>query len=142
MLIHYWHKLLETKKYDLDWHIKDVADEMTELSESKGLINRLSELSDVSYTYSRTLWSGHKIAKPLNSFLIFLGYFYMIPKYTLRWLLFYSAGKAVNPNVKVRAVRNPGKTHKLDEIATEFNLDSTRFKQEVEKRLKYWVLLK
>ncbi len=129
-------------KYNIEWHINDVKDECEELKEARGFINRWSELSDVSYTYTRTRWAGHKINKPLNSLLLFIGYFYMIPKYSLRWFLFYKAGKSINPDVKVSAVRNPKKIHKLNEIAKENNLNETQFKTEVEKRLKYWPLLK
>jgi hypothetical protein len=142
MIINYWHTLLNMSKHDLAWHIKDIEDEFTELKEARGFINRWSELCDISYTYTRAKWTGHQVKSPVNSFMIFVGYFYMIPKYTLRYLLFRFAGKAVDSSSKVCAVRNPKKLHKLSEIAKSNNIDEESFLREVEKRLRYWPLLK
>lgn len=117
-------------------------DELEELRGASGFLNVWSELSDVSYTYTRATWSGHKLDRPTSRYLLFVGYFYMFPKYTLRWLLFYSVGKKLNKNIKVTEVRNPKRIEKIENIAQKYQFDSMVFKAEIEKRLKYWPLLK
>ena len=107
-LIKRWHSILDMPKRDLEWHRQDVYDEMNELGESRGIINKWSELSDVVYTYTRAQWSGHKEIKfPLNESSFYVGLLYMLPKYTLRWGFYRILGKKFNKSLKISEVRNP-----------------------------------
>lgn len=142
-LVEYWHSTLDMPKYDLEWHIQDINDELGEWKEAEGLINKWSELSDVAYTYTRAQWSGHKNIKfPFKKLDLYIGFLYMFPKYTLRWKFFRVLGKRIDSNLKITEVRNPEKIEKLEDIAKKYNLDSIKFKNEAEKLMKKWVFLK
>lgn len=142
-IINKWHSYLNMPKYDIDWHLQDIKDELIELEEARGLISRWSEISDVVYTYTRAKWSGHKeINFPLKNTHFYIGLIYMFPKYTLRWKFFRKIGKSFDKNLKITEVRNPRKIHKLEDIADKYNLDKDIFKSRSEKLLKKWILLK
>lgn len=142
MLISYWHTILNMPKESLAWHQNDIADELKELREAKGLIHYWSELSDVVYTYTRARWSGHKIQRPINLGLFSIGLIYMFPKYTLRWYFYYSIGKKFDKKLKITEVRNPEKSHKLKEIALRNNLNPELFEKIAKERMKFWIFLK
>jgi hypothetical protein len=130
-------------KYDIDWHIQDIKDELEELKEAEGIISKWSEVSDVVYTYTRAKWSGHKELKfPLSKVSFYVGLIYMFPKYTLRWKFFNKLGKKFDKNLNITEVRNPKKIHKLEGIAIKYNLDKDIFKSRSEKLLKKWILLR
>ena len=136
-VIYLWHAKLDMPKHDLVWHTQDVADELQELIEAKGLSGRWSELSDISYTYTRALWSGHEdISLPISKFKYRIGLIYMFPKYELRWKFFSELGKKLDPKVKVREVRNPKKAHKLKDIAQKYGFDQEQFADEAKKLMK------
>lgn len=134
--------MLAMPKKDIEWHKNDIADEVVELSEAKGLINRWSELSDVVYTYTRTKYSGHKVKRPITLGLYYLGLVYMFPKYTLRWYFYRLIGKKFDKKLKITEVRNPKKQEKLKHIALKYNLDPELFELEVKRKMKYWIFLK
>lgn len=143
MIINFWHSLLNMPKENRDWHIKDIAEELGELKKAKGLLDLWSEKSDVVYTHTRAQWSGHKDLKfPLSGLDFLIGAVYMLPKYTLRYLFFYIAGKRIDKNVWLREVRNPYKLDKLRHIASKYGLDPVAFELECDKLLKYWLFLK
>jgi hypothetical protein len=130
-------------RHDLAWHENDIAEELEELHEARGIINRWSEYSDISYTYTRALWSGHKkISLPINYFLYLVGLAYMFPKYTLRWKFFHKLGKKLGAKNKVTEVRNPLKTHKLKEIAANYDLNADEFVSEANRLMKKSFFLK
>jgi hypothetical protein len=130
-------------KHDLAWHTQDMADEIGELEEAKGLIHRWSEVSDVVYAYTRARWSGHKDIKfSLGKRSFYLGLLYMFPKYTLRWKFFRVLGKRFDRSLKISEVRNPQKVEKLENIAHKYNLDPVKFKDEARKLMKRWIFLK
>ncbi len=142
-LVKYWHSKLDMPKHDLDWHKQDIADELEEFKEARGLICKWSELSDVVYTYTRALWSGHKdLDFPFKKTNFYVGLIYMFPKYTLRWKFFSVLGKKFDKDLKITEVRNPKKIEKLENIAKKYNLDPVRFKAEAESLMKWWVFLK
>jgi len=110
IIINHWHSYLDMPKHDRDWHERDIEDEFIELTESKGLISKWSELSDIAYTYTRGQWSGHNGLKlPINKISYFVGLLYMFPKYTLRWKFYFKLGKIIDENLEIREVRNPQK---------------------------------
>ena len=141
MILNKWHAWLDMPKYDKSWHENDIQDELEELHESTGQINKWSELSDVAYTYSRGKWSGHDLSLPISKLQYCIGLFYMYPKYTLRYLFFKRAGQSINSNLIIKEVRNPKKTHKLHFIAQSYGIDKSLFQKQCEKQLKYWPLL-
>lgn len=142
-LINLWHSHLNMSKYDLDWHKKDMADEIEEFEEEKGMINKWSELSDVAYTYTRAKWSGHtEIEFPFKKIFMYVGFIYMIPKYTLRWKFFRVLGRRFDKNLKITEVRNPKKLEKLENIAKRYDLDSIKFQNEAKKLMGKWLFLK
>ncbi len=142
-IVYKWHSYLNIPKHDIDWHLRDIQDEIEELKEAKSLIYRWSEVSDVVYTYTRAKWSGHEeIEFPLSKINYYVGLVYMFPKYTLRWKFFRKIGKSFDKNLNITEVRNPKKIHKLEDIADKYNLDKDIFKKRSEKLLKRWVLLK
>lgn len=142
MIIKWWHSWLGMPKYDLQWHLQDLADEVKEYEEASGFFDLWSELSDVVYTCTRGKWSGHKIQFPYSKVRFWWGAIYMFAKYTMRWLFFRRAARKVDPAVDMRAVRNPKKTHKLHAMAEEFGIDSKKFEIQCKKMLKYWWLPK
>lgn len=131
------------RKFDEAWHRADVRDELQELMEAQGFFHRWSELSDVVYTVTRARWVGHKnIHFPLTRRAYVLGWLYMIPKYTLRRLFFWTAGKRMKKRPHIRSVRNPKKKHKLAEIADENDVDPEELARICKKQLRWWPLLK
>lgn len=142
-IIKSWHTKLDMPKHDLDWHKQDIIDELEELKEAKGLVCKWSELSDVVYTYTRAVWSGHKdLDFPFKKASFYAGLIYMFPKYTLRWKFFRILGKKFDKDLKITEVRNPKKIEKLENIAKKYNLDPIKFKAEAESLMKRWVFLK
>ena len=137
-----WHNLLDMEKHDQAWHEQDIIDELNELKEATGLIDKWSEMSDVVYTVTRARWSGHKLKFPIQKQKVLIGSLYMFPKYTSRWVFFYTAGKKAGANRKVTEVRNPAKLHKLHHIASKYNIDSDIFASICEQQTRYWPLLK
>lgn len=138
MILYRWHSWLNMSKKDLAWHKQDVADELAELQDAVGLIDRWSEKSDVVYTVTRGRWTGHQIDFPLRNRDYIQGLIYMYPKYTLRFLFFRRAGKKVDPSSNIRQVRNPKKLHKLHHISNLYNLPSEEFTNVCQKQYRYW----
>ncbi len=142
-MINLWHSILKMPKHDALWHKQDMEDEFKELEEAEGFFDTWSELSDVVYTYTRARWSGHKhFYWPLSRMEFIKGIFYMIPKYTLRWLFFRLAGKMTDKKSLLREVRNPRKSHKLKTIAQKHGLNSDEFEKQCKRLLKIWPLIK
>lgn len=134
--------MLNMPKYDEVWHKQDMADELAEYHEAEGLIDTWSELSDVTYTYTRAKWSGHiTIDFPVSKILLPIGILYMIPKYTLRWRFFRKLGRQFDKNISISEVRNPKKIEKLRVIAEKYNLDPEEFTHKAtELMLRYFFL--
>lgn len=142
-LIDRWHTMLDMAKYDEAWHKEDMADELAEYHEAQGFVDVWSELSDVAYTYTRAIWSGHKnIEFPLSRWQLYIGLIYMLPKYTLRWRFFRKLGHTFDRNLHLSVVRNPKKVAKLIAIAENYQLDPALFQIRAEKMLKRSFLLK
>lgn len=142
-LINKWHTKLDMPKHDEAWHRADMEDELQEYHEARGVIDTWSELSDVVYTYTRALWSGHStITFPFSKTYFFLGVLYMIPKYSLRWHFFRTLGKRIDPSLRITEVRNPKKIAKLYNIATQYNIDPTRFRTEAQKLMRWRIFFK
>lgn len=136
-----WFDRLDLAKHDLAWHKNDIAEEVEELKEAKGIIHHWSELSDICFAYNRSVWAGYKnITLPINKGQYIIGLFYMFPKYNLRWKFFRDLGDKLG--VKIREVRNPSRLHKLEKIAAGHGVDKQKFLLEAKKLLKRRILLK
>ncbi len=133
--------MLNMPKFDLPWHEQDLADELAEYQEATGVIATWSELSDVAYTYTRAIWSGHTITLPLKRHHLYIGIVYMLPKYTLRWRFFRKLGHQFDTTLHISEVRNPKKIHKLHTIAEKYHLNPDHFAERAEKLLRWSVLL-
>lgn len=143
MIFTLWHNALGMEKHNRAWHDKDIADAVAEYEQAQGFIEKWSEISDVVYTYTRAKWLGHsRLSFPLPWGYLRWGALYMFPKYTLRWLLFVTAGELAKSRQVIREVRNPEKLLKLDEIAEKYSLNPENFRGICQKLLRYWVLLK
>ena len=141
-LVYKWHSWLDMPKFNYQWHVEDIADEMLELKHAKGFWARWSEKSDVAYAYTRALWSGFGDFKwPLSFWDFFVGAIYMIPKYTLRFLFFLYVGKSINKSIRFRCVRNPRKPEKLRNAAIENGIDPDKFVKACEKKSNLWLFL-
>jgi hypothetical protein len=142
-LISWWHERLHMPKHDEAWHREDLADELQELKEAKGFVNRWSEYSDVAYTYTRARWSGYRsIVNPIGFWGFIWGLVYMFPKYSLRWAFYRRAGYKALPRVEMTEVRNPQKVEKLRSIAEKYGVDPAQFEAICRAQLRYWPLLK
>lgn len=106
-MVNVWHKWLKMTKHDFSWHQQDIEDELSEYRQERKVFKKWSELSDIVYTYTRAKYSGHNLNFPLSFWLYPIGLIYMYPKYTLRFLFYLSAGKKIDPTIKIRAVGNP-----------------------------------
>ena len=140
-MIQKWHTWLDMPKHDKKWHIDDLNDELAEYYEKQSIIHKWSELSDVVYTCTRGIWSGHDIVFPFSKLHYVIGIIYMIPKHTSRYLFYKAAGKKAGSKIELHEVRNPKKTYKLHHIAEKYNIDKDKFQAICEKQLKYWLLL-
>ncbi len=138
-----WHTWLNQPKFDKAWHERDLTDELAEYHEETKLFKKWSELSDVAYTCTRSQWAGHDVQFPLKRWQLYLGFVYMFPKYTGRYLFFTHAGKKAGADKLVRCVRNPKKLHKLDDIIIEqgITVDIAKLKKICARQLHYWPLL-
>lgn len=141
-MVIWWFKLIKKPTKELEWVLEDIEGELTEFRQARGVINKWSELSDVVGCYDFARYSGHVVSIPFNKLYILIGSVYMVPKLSLRLLLFWRAGKKVDRKVSVKEYRNPKKIEKLQHIANKYNIDPIKFQIEVEKRLKYWPLLR
>jgi glycerol uptake facilitator-like aquaporin len=117
---------------------KVIATSTTKIETDKVVAKKVTT---VSYTYSRGKWSGHNLDLPISKIGYYTGILYMYPKYTLRYLFFRRAGRKLDRGLKIKAVRNPKKTHKLHHIATSYKIDENKFQQLCQKQLKYWLLI-
>lgn len=142
MLIHFWHSFLDMARKERAWHVERMMEEVEELKHARGFVMTWSEISDVVYDYTRARWGGYRdIQFPLPRWKFFVGVLYMIPKYTLRWLFFYTAGRRAGAKVPVHAVQNPRKEEKLRKIAVRNKLEPERFVRECRRLMRWWPLL-
>ena len=129
------------RKHTKAWYEKDMEEELQEYYEESALFKRWSELSDLSYAYSRARWNGHNINFPFGKVPYFIGLIYMFPKYSGRWLFFRRAGHKTGAAIPIREVRNPKKIHKLHHIAEKNSIDPVIFENVCKQQLRYWPLL-
>ncbi|KAF2140520.1 uncharacterized protein K452DRAFT_230443 [Aplosporella prunicola CBS 121167] len=124
-----WHRMLGLPQQATRfWHRDRLR---KELREAPTPLLKLSESSDVFFSISRARYDGFAIRSlpslaPPRHLLV---YAYMLGKFTMRWAFYRTVAvlcKAPNRQM-VNEVVNPGKNHKLFEVATRHNIDSKKF---------------
>eukprot|EP00697_Spironema_sp_BW2_P004266 gnl/Spiro4/1580_TR837_c0_g1_i1.p1 gnl/Spiro4/1580_TR837_c0_g1~~gnl/Spiro4/1580_TR837_c0_g1_i1.p1 ORF type:complete len:175 (+),score=13.63 gnl/Spiro4/1580_TR837_c0_g1_i1:79-525(+) len=115
-----WLKTLKLKVHGRTWHRQDVIGEMREFRQASTRLHRLSELSDISFTYTRAISNGYHVPNPfvltsVPSRCVIDAY--MIVKYSTRFYFYRFCGWRAGHPTTLREVRNPMKTNKLEEIA-------------------------
>lgn len=141
-LLDLWFAWLGLPKHDEAWHRTDLAEELAELGQAKGFVAVWSERADVVFTVARARWSGHNLAYPFGWPTRASGLVYMLPKYTLRWLLFRMAGRRLYSQSRITEVRNPANRRKLRTIAEKHGIDPVAFESECRRLTAWWPLLK
>lgn len=106
---------------------------------------KLSETSDVFFSISRAQYDGFLVRKlpPFVASRHGVIYGYMLAKYTLR-CKFYQAVAILCRAPRydlVREVVNPGKDHKLAEVASRHQIDPVKFKRIGRQLRRVWPLL-
>ncbi|CCU81833.1 unnamed protein product [Blumeria hordei] len=143
-IINRWHTILGVaSRPDRSWYQKCLRDEFKERHEARGILEQLSETSDVFYNITRAHHDGHSIGRipAFNSAHIPV-YVYMFGKYTLRWGFYRAVARRCNaPHENIREVINPSKNHKLEKVANRHNIDEARFKKAAHQLRRFWPLL-
>ncbi|KAI0390133.1 uracil phosphoribosyltransferase-domain-containing protein [Xylariaceae sp. FL0594] len=132
VMLHAWHKILGLQRVTaLQWHKDRLRDETAEYEEAIGLMDRLSEKSDIFFAISRAQYDGHYVG-PLPPFT--MGhvpvYGYMLAKYTSRCMFYRTLAYICGADHTVREVVNPTKDSKLEEIAARHRIDRDKFKRQ------------
>lgn len=145
-LLRRWHGMLGlSRQSPPSWYRDRLREELRERRTAKTPLQKLSETSDVIFSISRARYDGFPVRKlpPFVASRHVLLYSYMLAKYTMRWKFYRTAAIFCNaPRYDlVREVVNPGKDHKLGEVASRHQIDPVKFKR-VGRRLRWvWPLL-
>ncbi|KAH8749591.1 hypothetical protein BGZ57DRAFT_945627 [Hyaloscypha finlandica] len=145
-LLRPWHRMLGlSRQSPPSWYRDRLREELRERRAAETPWQKLSETSDVFFSISRARYDGFPIRK-LPPFVVsryLLLYAYMLAKYTLRWKFYRTAGILCNIHYYdiVREVVNPSKDHKLDEVASRYQMDPVEFKRVGRQLRRAWPLL-
>jgi hypothetical protein len=127
------------------WYRDRLREELRERRMAETPWQKLSETSDVFFSISRARYDGFPIRKlpPFVASRHVLLYAYMLAKYTLRWKFYRTAAILCNIHHYdlVREVVNPSKDHKLDEVASRYQIDPVEFKRVGRQLRRVWPLL-
>lgn len=126
-----WHRFLALPRQSSPtWHSDRLAEERLEVQEANGIIECLSEASDVVFAVSRAHHDGFLLDEQLPPFSV-TTYAYMVGKFTMRWAFYKTAAWLCGaPNVGgVREVINPKKDHKLAEVGGRHGIEEERFRR-------------
>ncbi|KAL5335762.1 hypothetical protein BJX70DRAFT_374395 [Aspergillus crustosus] len=141
-----WHTMLGLARQPVaSWHRERVREELKERRIATKWSHRLSETSDVLFSFSRARHDGLPV-RSLPRMVVpyyFLAYTYMVAKYSSRWG-FYRAAAYFSDAPRyglVREVVNPRRSAKLDEVAVRHQIDPIRFKKVCQRLLRVWPLL-
>ncbi|TVY59241.1 hypothetical protein LCER1_G000224 [Lachnellula cervina] len=115
------------------WYQDRLDDEVREVVAAKSPLEKLSETSDILFSIIRARYDGFPVHEPplFVNYRHVLVYAYMLGKFTLRWKFYRTAAylcKAPHCD-SVREVVNPGKDHKLQEVASRHHIDPERFER-------------
>lgn len=139
-----WHRMLNLRRYPPSFHRERLAEELAEVAKATGLINRLSETSDVLFTISRARFEGHPVgALPPLAAQTAPAYAYMLAKFTSRWAFYLTAAYIADRGRcgAVREVVNPWKDEKLAAVAKRHGLEPVGFSRVAMALRRVWPLL-
>ncbi len=145
-LLRRWHSILGlSQQSPPSWYRDRLREELRERRTAESCLAKLSETSDVFFSISRAQYDGFptRALPPFNASRHAVVYAYMLAKYTLRWKFYRTVARLCKvPRYDlVREVVNPGKDHKLDEVASRYHIDPIKFRR-VGRRLRLvWPLL-
>ncbi|GAW17522.1 hypothetical protein ANO14919_069800 [Xylariales sp. No.14919] len=144
IVLNRWHKLLGlARQSPLSWHRDRFREELAELREAKGPLEKLSETSDVFFAISRAKYDGFPIAD-MPPFRIHHAaiYGYMLAKYTSRWAFYRVLAFLCRApfHSTVREVVNPSKDSKLEVVARRHNIDPDKFTSIGRRLRRVWPL--
>ncbi|PSN59037.1 hypothetical protein BS50DRAFT_614721 [Corynespora cassiicola Philippines] len=145
-LLRQWHQMLSLPRQPSpSWHRNRFREELRERTAATTCWQTLSETSDIFFTISRAQHDGFPVGKlpGCSAPGIATVYAYMLAKYTLRWQFYRTAALLCRaPHyASVREVVNPGKDHKLGEVALRHQIDPIAFKRVGGKLRRFWPLL-
>ena len=127
------------------WYRDRLREELQERRNAKTAWQKLSETSDIYFSSCRAHYDGFPIRKlpPLLTHHGVLVHAYMLAKYTLRWQFFRTVATLCNVSRygSIREVVNPAKNHKLEEVASRYQIDPLEFKKISHRLLRVWPLL-
>lgn len=145
-LLRQWFGLLGlSRQSPPSWYRDRLREELSERRTATTRLAKLSETSDVFFAIIRAQHDGFAVRKlpPFSTSCHALVYMYMVPKYTLRWQFYRLAARLCNtPNHKrVCEVVNPGKDHKLEEVAFRHRIDPPAFVRVGRQLRRFWPLM-
>ncbi|CAZ84861.1 unnamed protein product [Tuber melanosporum] len=144
-LLRRWHRMLGlSRQSPPSWYRDRLREELQERRTAKTSLRKFSETSDVIFSISRARYDGFPVRTlpPFVASRDALLYTYMLAKYTLRWKFYRTAAILCNaPCDKVREVINPRKDHKLDEVASRYQIDPVEFRRVGRQLRRVWPLL-
>ncbi|KAG0636936.1 hypothetical protein HOY80DRAFT_975228 [Tuber brumale] len=144
-LLRRWHRMLGlARQSPPSWYRDRLREELRERRTAKTPWLKLSETSDVLFSISRARYDGFPVRAlpPFVASRHALLYMYMLAKYTLRWKFYRRAAILCNaPYDKVREVINPNKDHKLDQVASRYQIDPVEFRRVGRQLRRVWPLL-
>ncbi|KAK7911962.1 hypothetical protein PG985_014443 [Apiospora marii] len=155
-LLDRWHSMLGLARHSPEWYQDRLREELQEVQEAKGPLEKLSETSDVMFAISRAQHDGYPVRQaPLPALTsTFEGKWcwgvcaYMLAKYTSRWLFYRTAASLSGmPTLKgmpqyrsVREVVNPAKDSKIEEVASRNKVDKAKFCRVARHLRRVWPL--
>ncbi|KAF2010839.1 hypothetical protein BU24DRAFT_355949 [Aaosphaeria arxii CBS 175.79] len=143
-LLRYWHSVLGLPRQLPSWHRDRLREELLERRMTKTSWRKLSETSDVFFCISRARYDGSytRNLPPITPRHTLI-YVYMVIKYTSRWELYRTTARLCRvPHFdQVCEVVNPGKDHKLAEVALRHDIDVAHFSRVCRRLQRVWPLL-
>ena len=141
-----WYRMLRLPRQSPpSWYRDRLREELQERRTAETPLRKLSETSDVLFSSIRAQHDGFPVRRlqSLSSCRYILVYGYMLAKFTSRWMFYRTAAILCKvPHYdQVCEVVNPGKDHKLNEVALRHQIDPTRFQRVGRQLRRMWPLL-
>ncbi|CAG8902664.1 unnamed protein product [Penicillium egyptiacum] len=143
--LRWWFAMLNLPRQShASWHRARLREELCERRLAERSWKKLSETSDVLFSIVRAQYDGFLIRNPscLSGLKSSPIYMYMLAKYTSRWSFFKAA--ALFSNARhwnlVHEVVNPGKDHKLTEVASRHEINGKDFRRVSRQLRRIWPL--
>jgi hypothetical protein len=133
-LLRRWHGMLGLRRQSPpSWYQDRLEEEIREVVAAKTQVEKLSETSDVLFSIIRARYDGFPVQEPslFVNYRHILVYMYMLGKFTLRWQFYRTAAYLCRaPHYhSVHEVVNPGRDHKLREVASRHQIGPEKFER-------------